>query len=65
MQSNTCHLQGPDWGIFGVRITAGGSGGTVAILGDANSRDATDVIISAYQKESRNRPYLFAVEILR
>lgn len=50
---------GPTSGIFGAKITGGGSGGTVAILG---RRDATDVVHSIaeqYEELTGHSPHIF------
>lgn len=51
---------GPDSGLFGARITGGGSGGTVAVLGMTEGAAAIDQITDRYQKETGHRPHLFS-----
>ena len=46
-------------GLFGARITGGGSGGTVAVLGRSGCRPVVDKIASEYQKETGRKPYVF------
>jgi L-arabinokinase len=46
-------------GLFGARITGGGSGGTVAILSRANNEAAIAKIASGYEKESGRRAQIF------
>jgi L-arabinokinase len=47
-------------GLFGAKITGGGSGGTVAVLGDRTSRVAVERIVESYMKETGHRPYVFS-----
>ena len=47
-------------GLFGAKITGGGSGGTVAILGHQNSHAAIDRIVTTYANETSHRPYVFS-----
>ena len=51
---------GPAAGLYGARITGGGSGGTVAILGRARSREAVDRVAEMYRTETGYRPYVFS-----
>ena len=51
--------QGPQRGIFGAKITGGGGGGTVAVLGRADAEDALLEIIRGYQSETGIDPYVF------
>ena len=46
-------------GLFGAKITGGGSGGTVAVLGDQNSDAAIDRIAKVYANETGHTPYIF------
>jgi L-arabinokinase len=50
---------GPKRGIYGAKITGGGSGGTVCVLGRVSAIDAVEEIAAAYASESGHRPYLF------
>ena len=43
---------GPAQGVFGAKITGGGSGGTVAVLARRGSREAVDAIASRYARET-------------
>jgi galactokinase len=52
--------EGPRAGLFGAKITGGGSGGTVAVLGDQSSRAAIERIAASYANETGHHPYLFA-----
>jgi L-arabinokinase len=50
---------GPERGIFGAKITGGGSGGTVAILGSGDAGKAIREIATRYAEETGRRPYVF------
>ena len=47
-------------GVFGAKITGGGSGGTVAVLGNQNSHTAINKIAKAYANETGHQPYIFS-----
>ena len=47
-------------GLFGAKITGGGSGGTVAVLGDQTSRAAIERVVDRYAKETCHQPYVFS-----
>jgi galactokinase len=51
--------EGPDAGLYGAKITGGGSGGTVAVLGDQAAQPAIDRIVAAYAKQTTHEPYVF------
>lgn len=51
--------EGPAHGLFGARITGGGSGGTVAILGRRDSGDAIAKVAYRYAQETGHRPHVF------
>jgi L-arabinokinase len=51
--------EGPGAGVFGAKITGGGSGGTVAVLGDHRSYAAVERVASAYAKNMGHEPYIF------
>lgn len=51
--------EGPTAGLFGAKITGGGSGGTVAVLGNQTSRAAIDRVVAAYAEETGHHPYIF------
>jgi L-arabinokinase len=51
--------EGPAHGLYGARITGGGSGGTVAVLAHRNSRDAIAKVADRYARETGHRPHLF------
>ena len=51
---------GPAAGIYGAKITGGGSGGTVAVLAAAGERAAVDAIARRYQQETGRDATVFA-----
>jgi galactokinase len=51
---------GPAKGLYGARITGGGSGGTVAIVGGAGAAPAINEIIKNYADRTGYQPYLFS-----
>jgi len=51
---------GPAAGLYGAKITGGGSGGTVAILGRADAGEAVAGIARRYREATGRKPYLFA-----
>lgn len=51
---------GPQRGLFGVKITGGGSGGTVCVLGRVGADDAIQEVAAKYaQATGRPMPYIF------
>jgi L-arabinokinase len=50
---------GRDVGLYGARITGGGSGGTVAVLGSRDAGDAVRKIAERYANETGRDPYVF------
>jgi L-arabinokinase len=46
--------------IYGAKITGGGSGGTVAILGSRDAGAAIREIANRYAEETGRRPYVFS-----
>jgi L-arabinokinase len=50
---------GPSAGLFGAKITGGGSGGTVAVLGRREARPEIEKIAEQYARETGHRPYIF------
>jgi L-arabinokinase len=52
--------EGPGSGLYGARITGGGSGGTVAVLGRPDASDAIHRVVSAYETLTGYRPYIFS-----
>ncbi len=51
---------GPGAGVYGARITGGGSGGTVAVLGRPDASATIARIADQYERETGHRPYIFA-----
>jgi L-arabinokinase len=51
---------GPQQGLFGAKITGGGSGGTVAVLGHRDAGTSVAKVAEAYAGASGHRPYIFA-----
>jgi len=47
-------------GLYGARITGGGSGGTVAVIGRADASASVARVAEQYARESGHRPYIFA-----
>jgi L-arabinokinase len=52
--------EGPSNGLYGARITGGGSGGTVAILGRRDAGPAIARIAEQYERATNYRPYVFS-----
>ena len=52
--------EGPAAGLYGARITGGGSGGTVAVLGRRDAAPAVARVADAYQRQTGYRPHVFA-----
>ena len=52
--------EGPAHGLYGARITGGGSGGTVAILGRADAGSAVARIAENYERATGHRPHVFS-----
>jgi galactokinase len=50
---------GPAQGLFGAKITGGGSGGTVAILGTEAAESAVRAIARDYEKETGREAFVF------
>jgi galactokinase len=57
---NLVREAGPAAGLYGAKITGGGSGGTVAILGRASAGEAVAEIARRYRQATGREPYLFA-----
>jgi L-arabinokinase len=47
-------------GLYGAKITGGGSGGTVAVLGDRNAGKAVENLAERYAEDTGHQPYIFA-----
>jgi len=52
--------EGPVRGLYGARITGGGSGGTVAILGRADAGPAVARVVRRYQNITGYSPFIFS-----
>jgi L-arabinokinase len=50
---------GPSKGLFGARITGGGSGGTVAVLCGEGANREIETVASRYEEATGHRPYVF------
>ena len=46
-------------GLLGAKVTGGGAGGTVAILGRKDAREAFDRVVERYAEIRRTEPYVF------
>ena len=51
---------GPRAGLYGARITGGGSGGTVAVIGRRGAGDAISKVVDQYADQTGYRPYIFS-----
>ena len=51
---------GVDGGLFGAKITGGGSGGTVAVLGDRNAGAALKEVANSYATLTGHQPHIFS-----
>jgi L-arabinokinase len=51
--------EGPANGLYGARITGGGSGGTVAVLGRRDARQAISRVAARYADVTGYRPHIF------
>jgi L-arabinokinase len=49
-----------DDGLFGARITGGGSGGTVAILAHASARAAIEKLAMGFSEQTGYKPFIFS-----
>ena len=45
--------------LYGAKITGGGSGGTVAVLGRHDAANEVEEIVDKYKNETGHSPYLF------
>ncbi len=52
--------EGPAAGLYGARITGGGSGGTVVVLGGRDAEPAIARVVDAYARQTGHRPYVFS-----
>ena len=51
---------GQSSGLHGAKITGGGSGGTVAVLGDAGAGPAVEAVAARYAERTGHQPYVFS-----
>jgi L-arabinokinase len=51
---------GPEQGLYGAKITGGGSGGTVAILSRSNAAQSVLKIAEQYARETGHQPHIFS-----
>ena len=51
---------GVDHGLYGAKITGGGSGGTVAVLGDREAGTAVKNVAKRYAALMDHEPYIFS-----
>ena len=47
-------------GLYGAKITGGGSGGTVAVLGTRDAGAAVAKVASSYAEKTGHQPYIFS-----
>lgn len=52
--------EGREAGLYGARITGGGSGGTVAVLGRKDQSAAIVRVADAYERATGHRPHIFS-----
>jgi galactokinase len=52
--------EGLEGGLYGARITGGGSGGTVAVIGRRDAEPAIVRVAKKYERQTGYRPYVFA-----
>ena len=52
--------EGGEAGLYGARITGGGSGGTVAVIGRRGSSAAIARVVRAYERATGHRPHVFS-----
>jgi L-arabinokinase len=52
--------EGPAAGLYGARITGGGSGGTVAVLGRQDASAAIVRVAGAFERATGHRPHIFS-----
>lgn len=51
---------GPARGLYGAKITGGGSGGTVAVLGRRGADEAVNAVAEHYEAQTGRKPFVFA-----
>ena len=52
--------EGPAAGLYGARITGGGSGGTVAVIGRKDAAAAIERVANSYERATGYRPHVFS-----
>ena len=52
-------IAGAERGLFGAKITGGGSGGTVAVLGNRDAEGALKDVAQRYAAITGHQPYVF------
>jgi L-arabinokinase len=52
--------EGAEAGLYGARITGGGSGGTVAVIGRKDASASIARVADAYQRATGHRPHVFS-----
>lgn len=57
---NLVREAGPGAGLYGAKITGGGSGGTVAVLGNSTAAGGIELVCERYARETGRVPYIFA-----
>ena len=57
--------EGPAAGLYGARITGGGSGGTVAVIGRQDAGAAIARVADAYERATGYRPHVFCGVVAR
>jgi galactokinase len=50
---------GPAAGLYGAKITGGGSGGSVCVLSSAGGEAAVKAVAAKYEAETGHRPHIF------
>jgi L-arabinokinase len=53
-------IEGAAAGLYGARITGGGSGGTVAVIGRRGASAAIARVAAAYERATGHRPHVFS-----
>jgi len=51
---------GPESGLYGAKITGGGSGGTVAVLGQRSAEPVIEAIAKRYAQRSGHQPFIMS-----
>lgn len=51
--------EGPEHGLYGAKITGGGSGGTVAVLGRRDAGNVIEQVARRYSERTGHAPYVF------